>query len=137
MEKTFGKISIECLSCLERVFSIVVNVNDPKEFFSNQLNSMMTETLFDSVFCRLPKTDNRLPLRIKHTLNDNRQVLEVADAETISRFLVSCSQETKLNVNVILPYVLFYISDQVFLEKIYNRSVSSRSSSELLLSLVS
>ena len=47
----------------------------------------MTDTLFDSVFCRLPTNDNKLPLKNKHTLNDNRQILEVADAETIQTFL--------------------------------------------------
>jgi hypothetical protein len=81
----------------------------------------MTDTLFDSVFCRLPTNDNKLPLKNKNTLNDNRQVLEVADAETIKKFLLSCSQETKLNLHIDIPYILLYISDQTFLETIYNR----------------
>ena len=81
----------------------------------------MTDTLFDSVFCRLPKNDEKLPLRNKNTLTENRQVLEVADADTIKKFLLSCSQETLLNLEISIPYILLYISDQVFLEKIYNR----------------
>ena len=87
----------------------------------NQLNPAMTETLFDSIFCRLPITDNKLPLKSKNTLNDNRQVLEVADTETIRSFISSCSQETKMNLQVVIPYILLYIPDQVFLETIYNR----------------
>ncbi len=81
----------------------------------------MTETLFDSIFCRLPTNDNKLPLKNKNTLNDNRQILEVADTETINNFLLSCSQETKLNLHILIPYILLYIPDQVFLETIYNR----------------
>jgi hypothetical protein len=96
-------------------------MNDAKEFLSNPLKSTMTDTLFDSVFCRLPKTDNTLPLKNKHTLNDNRQVLEVADADTVARFLLSCSEETRLDLHIIIPYVLLYLPDQQFLERIYNR----------------
>ena len=109
-----------CLS-LSLFIRLTVSVNDMKEFFSNQFNPPMTETLFDSVFCRLPKNDSTLPLKNKNTLNDNRQVLEVADAETINKFLLSCSQETKLNLQISIPYILLYIPDQIFLERIYNR----------------
>jgi hypothetical protein len=98
-----------------------VNVNDLKDFLINQMNPVMTDTLFDSVFCRLPTNDNKLPLKNKNTLNDNRQVLEVADADTINKFIISCSEETKLNLHIIIPYLLLYISDQTFLETIYNR----------------
>jgi hypothetical protein len=96
-------------------------VNELKDLVTNQLNPLMTDTLFDSVFCRLPTNDNKLPLKNKNTLNDNRQVLEVADADTINKFLLSCSQETKLNLHIIIPYILLYIPDQTFLETIYNR----------------
>jgi hypothetical protein len=102
-------------------FRLIVNLNDLKTFLSNQLNPQMSETLFDSVFCRLPTTDSKLPLKSKNTLNDNRQVLEVADADTIKKFIASCSQETKLNLHVIIPYILLYIPNQTFLETIYNR----------------
>lgn len=98
-----------------------MNLNDLKMYLSNQLTPQMTETLFDSVFCRLPTTDNRLPLKTKNTLNDNRQVLEVADAETIKKFIKSCSQETKMNLHITIPYILLYIPSQTFLETIYNR----------------
>ena len=81
----------------------------------------MTDTLFDSVFCRLPVTDNRLPLKNKNTLNDNRQMLEVASTNTINKFILSCSQETKLYLHVIIPYILLYIPDHAFLDNIYNR----------------
>jgi hypothetical protein len=100
---------------------LIVNLNDLKDYLINQLNPKMTETLFDSVFCRLPTNDNTLPLKNKNTLNDNRQVLEVADADTINKFIYSCSQEAKLNLNIIIPYILLYIPDQKFLETIYNR----------------
>lgn len=106
---------------IEFDFRLTVNINDAKEYFSNQLNNVMTDTLFDSVFCRLPKSDDKLPLRTKNTLNDNRQVLEVADTETMEKFLSSCSKETKTNVQISLPYVLLYIPDQIFLERLYNR----------------
>jgi hypothetical protein len=96
-------------------------VNELKDLVTNQLNPLMTDTLFDSVFCRLPTNDNKLTLKNKNTLNDNRQVLEVADADTINKFLLSCSQETKLNLHIIIPYILLYIPDQTFLETIYNR----------------
>jgi hypothetical protein len=96
-------------------------VNELKDLVTNQLNPLMTDTLFDSVFCRLPTNDNKLPLKNKNTLNDNRQVLEVADTDTINKFLLSCSQETKLNLHIIIPYILLYIPDQTFLETIYNR----------------
>ena len=92
-----------------------------KNFLTNQLNPLMTETLFESVFCRLPTTDSKLPLKNKNTLNDNRQVLEVADADTIKKFILSCSQETKLNIHIIIPYILLYIPDEIFLQTIYNR----------------
>jgi hypothetical protein len=98
-----------------------VNLNDLKDYFTSQLNPTMTETLFDSIFCRLPTTDNKLPLKNKNTLNDNRQILEVADAETIENFISSCSKETKINLHIIIPYILLYIPDQTFLETIYNR----------------
>jgi hypothetical protein len=98
-----------------------VNLNDLKDYLTNQLNPVMTETLFESIFCRLPTTDNKLPLKTKNTLNDNRQILEVADAETIQNFIDSCSKETKLNLNILIPYTLLYIPDQVFLETLYNR----------------
>ncbi|CAF1606489.1 unnamed protein product, partial [Adineta ricciae] len=104
---------------------LIVNLNDLKTFLTNQLNPPMTETLFDSVFCRLPTNDDKLPLRNKNTLNDNRQVLEVADAETIKKFISSCSQETKLNLHIIIPYILLYIPNQMFLETIYNRFVNN------------
>jgi hypothetical protein len=100
---------------------LTVNLNDLKEYLTNQLTPNMTETLFDSIFCRLPTNDNKLPLKNKNTLNDNRQILEVADTETINNFLLSCSQETKLNLHILIPYILLYIPDQVFLETIYNR----------------
>jgi len=100
---------------------LIVNINELKDLLLNPLTPVMTDTLFDSVFCRLPTNDNKLPLKNKHTLNDNRQVLEVADADTINKFLSSCSQETKLNLHIIIPYLLLYIPDQVFLETIYNR----------------
>jgi hypothetical protein len=100
---------------------LIVNLNDLKDFFVNQLNPTMTETLFDSIFSRLPTNDNKLPLKNKNTLNDNRQVLEVADADTINKFLLSCSQEAKINLNILIPYILLYIPDQTFLETIYNR----------------
>ncbi len=100
---------------------LTINLNDLKNFITNQLNPAMTETLFDSVFCRLPTNDNKLPLKNKNTLNDNRQILEVADADTINKFLLSCSQEAKLNLHINIPYILLYIPDQTFLETIYNR----------------
>lgn len=87
----------------------------------NQINNLMTDTLFDSVFYRLPTNDNKLPLKNKNTLNDNRQVLEVADADTIHHFISSCSQETKLHLHISIPYVLLYVPSQVLLDKIYNR----------------
>ena len=96
-------------------------MNNLKDFLTNQLNPVMSETLFDSVFCRLPTYDNKLPLKNKNTLNDNRQIFEVSDAETIQKFILSCSQESKINLHIIIPYILLYIPDQIFLEKIYNR----------------
>ncbi|UJR38243.1 hypothetical protein I4U23_030916 [Adineta vaga] len=104
---------------------LIVNLNDLKTYISNQLNPLMTETLFESVFCRLPTNDNKLPLKNKNTLNDNRQILEVADAETIKKFISSCSQETKLNLHIIIPYILLFIPNQTFLETIYNRFVNN------------
>lgn len=100
---------------------LIVNVNDLKEYLTNQLNPVMTGTLCDSIFSRLPVVDEKLPLRNKNTLNDNRQVLEVADDQTIERFISSCSQESKLNLQILIPYILLYIPDQVFLNTIYNR----------------
>ena len=103
------------------VIKVVVNVNDLKEYLTNQLNPTMTGTLSESIFSRLPVVDDKLPLKNKNTLNDNRQILEVADDQTIERFIVSCSEESKLNLQVLIPYILLYIPDQVFLNTIYNR----------------
>ncbi|CAF3407371.1 unnamed protein product [Rotaria socialis] len=109
-----------------KVIKITVNINDLKDFAMNQLNNNpMTDTLFDSVFCRLPTNDKKLPLKNKNTLNDNRQVLEVADAETIHEFITSCSEETKLYLHISIPYVFIYVPDQVFLDTIYNRFVNN------------
>ncbi|CAF0936928.1 unnamed protein product [Adineta steineri] len=107
------------------IIKLIINLNDLKNFAISQLNPVMTDTLFDSIFCRLPTNDNKLPLKNKNTLNDNRQVLEVADADTIHKFISSCSQETKLNIHIIIPYILFYIPNQVFLDTIYNRFVNN------------
>ncbi|CAF3761845.1 unnamed protein product [Rotaria sordida] len=107
------------------VIKMIINLNNLKDLLINQLNPSMTDTLFDSIFCRLPTNDNKLPLKHKNTLNDNRQILEVADTNTINEFISSCSQETKLNLHIIIPYILLYVSDQVFLETIYNRFVNN------------
>ncbi|CAF3441805.1 unnamed protein product [Rotaria sp. Silwood1] len=104
---------------------MIININDIKDLIINQLNPSMTDTLYDSVFCRLPTNNNKLPLKNKNTLNDNRQIFEVADTDTINEFILSCSKETKLNLHIIIPYILLYISDQVFLETIYNRFVNN------------
>lgn len=85
----------------------------------------MTETMIDSVFYRFPKVNDKLPLRKKNLLNDNRQIFEVADAATIDKFLSSSSKETKINVNILFPHVFLYISDETFLERLYNRSESN------------
>ena len=91
----------------------------------NQLNPVtITETLYESIECRLPTVDNKLPIKNKNTVNDNRQILEVSDTETIENFLATCSSETKLNLNILLPYVLLYIPDHTFLETVYNRFVN-------------
>ncbi|CAF4183246.1 unnamed protein product, partial [Rotaria sp. Silwood2] len=107
------------------IIKLIINLNDLKDLLINQLNPSMTDTLFDSIFCRLPTNDNKLPLKNKNTLNDNRQILEVADTDTINQFILSCSKETKLNLHITIPYILLYISDQVFLETIYNRFVNN------------
>ena len=55
---------------------LTANLNDLKDYLTGQLNPTMTDTLYDSVFGRLPTIDNKLPLKNKNTLNENRQVLE-------------------------------------------------------------
>ena len=100
----------------------IINLNDLNELLINPINpSLMTDTLNESIFCRLPNNDDKLPLKIKPTLNDSRQVFEVADVDVINKFISSSSQETKFYLQIIIPYLLLYLPDQKFLNNIYNR----------------
>ncbi len=100
---------------------LIVNLNDLKDYLTNQVTSTIIDTSFDSIFCHLPTTNNKLPLKNKNTLNDNRQILEVADAETILNFITLCSREAKINLDIVIPDVLLYIPDKIFFQTLYNR----------------
>ncbi|CAF0882237.1 unnamed protein product [Didymodactylos carnosus] len=106
------------------IIKLVISSSDQTNNLLNQLDHI-SETLCESVICRLPTTDNKVPLSNKNALYDNRQMLTAAEADDMDRFFSICSEETKLYVHILIPYLMLYIPNQKFLENIYNKFVNN------------
>ncbi|CAF0862579.1 unnamed protein product [Didymodactylos carnosus] len=114
---------VECAN--DEIIKLVITSSDLSKNFSNELDRM-SETLCESVICRLTTTtDNKVPLSNKNALYDNRKMLTAAEADEMHQFLSICSQETKLYIHILIPYLMLYIPNQKFLENIYNRFVNN------------